>query len=236
VRTRYRPLDRERPEAESRAATDKDHPDLAASSGSSAGMPRFLTQPAASTAIDEEAGEGGEVVAEEQPAALPEISGTGVEEQVTAFSVTLRGHTDAKFRSSFRTRDVHTAAATGCDNCTGAECVHATGTLESTFRVTTTVTLPSVSDFPDLTPCQRTRVQNAIDTVLAPHEQEHVVAFHTYDGVVNTPFDLTLCRTDFDARIQELHDSVESARQASAQALSDALDPFEFEVDLNCED
>jgi hypothetical protein len=102
--------------------------------------------------------------------------------------------------------------------------------------VRTTVTLPSVSDFPNLTQCQRARVQDAITNVLAPHEQEHVTAFHTYDGTVTTPFDLTLCRADFDARIQALHDGIESGRRASAQAANDALDPFEFEVDLNCED
>lgn len=245
MRTTYSSLDRERRDAQSRAAIDKSAPDLSSLSGSSAGMPRFLEEAAGSaaieqdagvsTAIDEEVG-GAEVVPEEQPASLPEISGTGIEESVTAFNVTLRGRTDADFSSSFRTRNVRTTTATGCDGCTGADCVHATGTLESTFRVRTTVTLPSVSDFPNLTQCQRTRVQDAITNVLAPHEQQHVQAFHTYDGVVQTPFDLTLCRADFDARIQELHDSIESPRRAAAQAASDALDPFEFEVDLDCED
>jgi hypothetical protein len=199
-------------------------------------MPRFLTQPTESAATEEEAGNDAEVIPEEQPASLPDITGTGTEEQVTAYSVTLRGRTDADFSSSFETRNVRTRAASECENCTGAECVHVTGTLESTFRVRTTVTLPSVSDFPDLTACQRARVQDGITNVLAPHEQQHVVAFRTYNGVVRTRFDLTLCRSDFDARIQELHDSIESARRAAAQAASDALDPFEFDVDLNCED
>ena len=35
---------------------------------------------------------------------------------------------------------------------------------------------------------------NAIDIVLAPHEQQHVAAFQAYIGIVSTPFDLTLCR------------------------------------------
>jgi hypothetical protein len=106
----------------------------------------------------------------------------------------------------------------------------------STFRVATTVTLPSVNDFPDLTACQRQRVRAGINNVLAPHEQEHVAAFRTYNGTVRTPFDFTICRSDFDGRVQELHDSVESLRRSTAQAASDALDPFQFDVDLDCED
>ncbi len=60
-------------------------------------------------------------------------------------------------------------------------------------------------------------------------------AFRTCNGAVRTPIDLTICRTYLDASIQALHDSVEGPRPAAAQAASDALDPFEFEVDLDCE-
>ena len=208
--------------------------------GTTAGMPRFLNE-AASPAQAEEQAAGAPAaasgpVAEVIPQSLPEIAGEGVENEVSAYSVTLRGRTDAKFSSSFRTRGVRTTAATGCDNCADSECVHVTGTLVSTFRVRTTVTLPSVSDFPDLTRCQRQRVRDGINNVLAPHEQEHVAAFRTYNGTESTPFDLTLCRSEFDASIQALHDSIEGPRQAAAQAASDALDPFEFDVDLDCED
>jgi hypothetical protein len=181
-------------------------------------------------------GDGADLAENLSPEPLPDVSGEGIEAEVSAYSVTLRGRTDAKFSSSFRTRNVRTTAATGCDNCADSDCVHATGTLVSTFRVTTTVTLPSVSDFPDLTACQRQRVRDGINNVLRPHEQEHVTAFRTYNGTVSTPFDLTLCRSEFDGQIQALHDSVEAPRQAAAQAASDALDPFEFEVDLDCED
>ena len=169
-------------------------------------------------------------------APLPEVSGTGIETELSAYSLTLRGRTDATFSSSFRTRNVRTSAATGCDNCADGECVHVTGTLESTFRVTTTVTLPSVSDFPDLTACQRQRVRDGITNVLAPHEQQHVAAFRTYNGTVATPFDLTICRSELDARIQDLHDSIDGPRQSAARAASDALDPFQFDVDLDCQD
>lgn len=164
------------------------------------------------------------------------VSGEGQELHSVAYGLALRGRTDATFSSSFRTLNTRTTAGTGCEGCTGSDCVHVTGSVELTFRVATQVTLPSVSDFPDLTSCQRQRVQDAISNVLAPHEKEHVAAFSRYNGTTRTPLDLTLCRSDFDARIQSMHDATESPRQASAQAASDALDPFEFEVDLNCED
>lgn len=49
-------------------------------------------------------------------------------------------------------------------------------------------------------------------------------------------FDLTLCRSEFAATIQYIFESQESARRAAAQAASDALDPFNFTVDLECEE
>ena len=262
MRRRRLPLDQKGRELQGSAPVDEKQRDLAAASGKPAGMPLFLNQTSPTAAIDPEVDDKFAATAEEasekQPIQhitqegveqdeaepvgdlreepLPEVAGTGIETEVSAYGVTLRGRTDATFSSSFRTRNMRTESATGCDSCADSECVHVTGTLESTFRVTTTVTLPSVSDFPDLTACQRQRVRDGITNVLAPHEQQHVAAFRTYDGTVRTPFDLTICRSDSDARIQELHDSIESGRQSAAQAASDALDPFEFEVDLDCED
>jgi hypothetical protein len=242
---RRRSLDEEQREQRTGSAPEKDHDLTAAVAGASAGMPRFLSEVAPGTAADEEPpaqavqelmADPAAEVDDAEPAAVPDVSGEGPETEARAYSVTLRGLTEADFSSSFKTRNVRTAAGSGCENCAGDDCVHTTGILVSTFRVTTTVTLPSVDDFPDLTPCQRRRVQNGITNVLAPHEQEHVAAFNTYRGTVRTPFDLTLCRADFDASIQELHDSVEAARRTVAQDASDALDPFSFDVDLDCED
>ncbi|MCA1614985.1 MAG: hypothetical protein LC795_15305 [Acidobacteria bacterium] len=197
--------------------------------------------------LEAEAQEGPEAAAETQqgePGAAVEpvepvgdVSGVAEPEKAVAFSnLALRGRTDANFQSSFRTVGVQTSRGTGCQGCAAGECVHVTGTLESTFTVTTTVTLPSVSDFPDLTPCQRQRVSDAIANVLAPHEQQHVAAFNTYNGTTSTPFDMTLCRAQFDSSIQALHNSVEGTRRAAAQALSDALDPFVFNVDIDCQE
>lgn len=174
----------------------------------------------------------------ETPSALPQQSGKGNSKRVSAMgtSVSLQGRTDADFDGgSFATHNVRASAASGCRSCgEEGQCIRARGVLVARYHVTTTVTLPSVSDFPDLTPCQQARVQSAIDTVLAPHEQEHVNAFRQYNGVVRTPFDVTLCRSEFDAAIQSMFDGQESARQASAQAASDALDPFTFTVDIDC--
>jgi predicted nucleic acid-binding OB-fold protein len=96
--------------------------------------------------------------------------------------------------------------------------------------------LPRVSDYPDLTPCQRQRVRDAIHNILTPHEQEHVTAFNRYNGTTSRRFDLTLCRNNFESTIRSMFEGEERARRQAAQAASDALDPFYFDVDLNCED
>lgn len=259
---RKRLLDQKGPEPRGHASVDEQQGELSAASGQSAGMPRYLTQaptatigPEIDSEIDDELAGTAEEALEEQPLQrmtgegvepaggvqpepeqLPDVSGTGIDVQVSAHSLSLQGLTEAEYSSSFRTRNLRTAAATGCDTCDDSECVRVTGTLISTFRVATTVTLPSVSDFPDLTACQRQRVRDGINNVLAPHEQQHVVAFRTYNGTVRTPIDLTICRTDLDASVQALHDSIEGPRRTAAQDLSDALDPFVFDVDLDCED
>lgn len=171
-----------------------------------------------------------------EPEELPAISGAGATTYASAFGLSLRGRTDAVYSNSFSTEGGAAAPATDCPGCGAAECSHATGTLLSTFRVSTTVTLPSVDDFPSLTPCQRERVRSAISGVLAPHEQQHVTAFQTYNGALRTPFDFKVCRSQVDARVQTLHDGIAATRQTTTQAQSDALDPFNFEVDLDCKE
>lgn len=153
-------------------------------------------------------------------------------------TVRLEGETEATFDGgSSQIVNQRVRRATGCENCEDDGCIRVTGTLVLRYRVTTVVTLPSVNDFPDLTPCQRRRVQDAIDNVLAPHEQEHVQAFETYNGTSRHPFDFKVCSAEeANERLQEIHDTDAATREANAQALSDALDPFHFDVDLDCED
>jgi hypothetical protein len=175
-----------------------------------------------------------------EPSSMPPIKGKGSPAQKVAMatSVDLDGRTDAEYDGgSFSTENVRVSEGEGCESCSEeGQCIRARGVLVARFHVTTTVTLPSVSDFPELTPCQQTRVQSAIDNVLAPHEQEHVQAFRQYNGVTRTPFDVTLCRSEFDSTIQGLFDSQETTRRATAQGASDALDPFTFTVDIDCEE
>jgi hypothetical protein len=175
------------------------------------------------------------------PVQMPALEGEGEPVHEVAFNRTgplrLHGRTDATYDGgAFRTENVTLEAGSGCAGCGGRQCVHVTGTLVATYRVRTSVTLPSVSDFPDLTPCQQRRVQDAIDNVLAPHEQEHVRAFEGYNGVTRRAFDLTLCRSEFAAAIQQMFETEEQARRQAAQSASDALDPFNFDVDMDCEE
>ncbi|MEA5463934.1 hypothetical protein [Leptothoe sp. PORK10 BA2] len=208
--------------------------------GSTVGMPLFLQrQPSAANVTQQDESEpetlptsGIQNIVEP----LPNLEGEGESYTTVVYgnSLRLQGRTRARFSNSFLTENVVTAPAEGCEGCRASNCVHVTGTLVSTFTVTTTVTLPSVADFPHLTSCQQQRVQDAIDTVLAPHEQQHVSAFQTYNGTVSPPFDLTICRGRFAAQIQAMHNSLQSSRRSAAQGASDALDPFHFDVDLNC--
>jgi hypothetical protein len=172
---------------------------------------------------------------------LPTPEGQGAPSHAIAFNrrgpLRLRGRTDATYDGGrFQTQNVTVRPGADCTGCSGRNCVHVTGTLEATYSVSTSVTLPRVADFPGLTPCQQRRVQDAIDNVLAPHEQEHVRAFEQYNGTTRRAFDLTLCRSEFDGAIQRMFEAEEQARRAAAQAASDALDPFHFDMDLDCEE
>lgn len=169
------------------------------------------------------------------------IHGHAAPGHATAFgkarSIRLEGKTDADFGgTTYSTENVTLTQGKGCEGCSGSDCVRAKGTLVVDYRVTTTVTLPKVSDYPDLTPCQKQRIQDAITNVLTPHEQKHVKAFETYNGSARYPFDVTLCRSDFDSTIESMFKAREAPRQASAKAKSAKLDPFFFDVDLDCED
>ncbi|MGK7888786.1 MAG: hypothetical protein AB4042_05585, partial [Leptolyngbyaceae cyanobacterium] len=207
--------------------------------GASSGMPLFLQKSTSPTATKGQSSiPSQEAQQEQEMLALPSKTGKGTPHHIAVSgngnNVRLEGRTDANFDGgTFTVPQIQPTLGSNCTGCPSADCLHVVGNVISTFSVTTTVTLPSISDFPNLTPCQKERVQNAIDTVLAPHEQEHVQAFQTYNGTVTTPFDRTLCRDAFDTEMQAIHDQVESDRRKAAQESSDALDPFHFDVDIN---
>ncbi|MGQ0519558.1 MAG: eCIS core domain-containing protein [Actinomycetota bacterium] len=163
---------------------------------------------------------------EAAPQPVPDMSGTGEVTEVQAMAnISLPGRTDASFSSSFTTQGAtRRRGEGGCDTVAG--------NMVNTFTVSTTVTLPPVPD--GLTECQAANAQRFIDTILAPHEQEHVAHFNTYNGTSTVPFSLTVCAgDDLQAMIQAEHDTAQSTRQAAAQALSDSIDPFNVDVDID---
>ena len=172
---------------------------------------------------------------------VPPVSIIGEPHEVIAYAgapnVRLRGVTRAKFDGGkSRTENLVTEPGAGCRGCRGKNCVHVTGTVVTEYHVSTTVTLPKASSFRRLTECQRQRVQDAINNILAPHEQEHVDAFETYNGTTEQPFDLNLCRNQLPGVVKKMVRDEERPRRAAAKAQSAALDPFNFDVDLGCED
>ena len=152
--------------------------------------------------------------------------------------VALRGRTDADYsKNGYSTRKEKAVPSKDCVGCSKKDpCFRITGELVSTFQVSTSVNLPDVDSFPGLTACQKDIVRDAIETVLKPHELQHVAAFETYNGVIITPFDWTICKSEYSAKVKELHGTVEAQRRAAAQGASDALDnpPFMFHPNLTC--
>jgi len=153
-------------------------------------------------------------------------------------SISLHGTTEPNFDGGTgSTSNISTTQATGCDECTDDECLNVSGTLTVVFNANPVITLPPRSEYEHLRPCQIQRVEQWIQDVLAPHEQEHADAFNTYDGTVARQFQLKICRSDWNQEaVQPFHDKMETERRANAQALSDALDPFHTNIDLDCED
>jgi hypothetical protein len=166
---------------------------------------------------------------------VPHVSAEGERRETVAHGAKLNGKTHASFSNSYKTRDLKAEPVMG-DDGKKRNLIHFTGTLVSKFKVTTRVSLPSVWSFKGLTKCQRRLVQEAITNELAPHEQEHVAAFKTYDGTIEESFGLTATRQEFAAIMKQMHNATETVRRSAAQDASEALDPFEIDVDLDCED
>jgi hypothetical protein len=174
---------------------------------------------------------------------IPTVQVKGQPHKVTAFgspAIKVQGKTTATFDGGkSRTEDQTTESATGCKGCKDKDCVKVTGKLVMEFKVTTTVTLPRASNVKGLTKCQQEKLQQAIDTTLKDHEQEHVKAFETYNGTEKEAFELVGCKATMPTALkrmaQKKTSEVEKQRRKDAQAQSDALDPFNFDVNLDCE-
>jgi hypothetical protein len=168
---------------------------------------------------------------------ISRFAGSSEPYEVVAFgnALNLQAETHAEFNGSWRIANRRETAGKDCPNCGPPDCINSSGNLVNTFTVITRVELPEISD--DLTPCQKSRVQQAINTKLKPHEQQHVRAFQTFRGTTQKAFSFeNICRDDLKSKLQEMHDSERQSRQAVTQAKSDALDPFSIDVDLDCKD
>ena len=152
-----------------------------------------------------------------------------------AFSV--HGETDATFDGGTGKMVNQKVKKSGkCEDCPEGECVKVTGTLVVTYHVDVTVTMPDVPD--GLNDCEEPKVRQFINTTLRAHENEHVRRFKTYNGKKSIPINITGCgESDIQSQVEAKHDADEQKRQADAQALSDAIDPFTKSIDLSkCEE
>lgn len=172
----------------------------------------------------------------------PETAGTGSstankENRGGSPNLHLEGHTEANYdHGTFSTRITSQQPAQDCADCGGDPCVEARGTLVSVFHAHPVITLPPVP--PGLSPSVTRCVRRFITRVLAPHEQQHRRAFKTYDGTVHTPFTYHGCQSPeaLNIFVQPIHDAIETGRAAHANALSDALDPFNVDLNQYCQE
>ncbi len=155
--------------------------------------------------------------------------------------IRLEGLTTASFSQSsntFVSEGTNLARAEGCDGCGDRDpCVRVTTTIVSTFSVPISVRLPNL-DAMDLTECERQQCQNWIDTVLEPHEQQHVAAFQAYNGTTRHPLSFTCCnsqaQSELDSRARTIMETERDRRKAAVIAASNALDPFNMDFEVNC--
>jgi hypothetical protein len=146
---------------------------------------------------------------------------------------TVHGQTDANFDGGTgKMVKQKTKPSKSCTDCPEGECMRVTGTLVVTYHVDVMVTMPDVPD--GLNDCEEAKVRRFINTTLRAHENEHVRRFKTYNGTKNIPVKINACgESDATSQVQALHDADEQKRQANAQALSDAIDPFTKSIDTS---
>jgi hypothetical protein len=124
-----------------------------------------------------------------------------------------------------------------CDCPDEEPCLTGTGTLQVTYKVHVTITMPGVPG--GLTRCQERRVRTFMRDVLGPHEQDHARRLRSYDGTTRRPFTVTACGRqqldgDVQGKVQQMHDDEHDKRAVDADARSAAIDPFDKVIDLGC--
>ena len=147
--------------------------------------------------------------------------------------LSLHGQANATYnggRAQVAGQKVTTSSA--CGDCGDQQCLHLTGTLVTNYAVSVAIAMPPMPD--GLTPCEQGKVRTFLRTVLLPHEQDHETRFKTYNGQTKNPVDITGCgRDDLQAQITALVTNEDAQRQASANVLSAALDPFVATIDCS---
>jgi hypothetical protein len=153
-------------------------------------------------------------------------------------SLALHGQTEPFFDGgNAQVRGAQVKRAKGCDCPQDEPCMTGSGTLEVTYKVDVTITMP---DMPGgLSDCQERRVRDFLRKVLGPHEQEHKRLLKTYDGTTSRPFSVKACgRSVLDeavnSKIQQMQTDEHDQRSADAEKKSAAIDPFNKKIDLNC--
>lgn len=176
--------------------------------------------------------------AAEQEVALPPLTGQGQPADVAVEGgcdgLSLHGQTNATFNGGrWSVARQRVTAAASCDSCPpGTRCLHLTGTLVATYSASVSISMPPVPS--GLTPCEAGQVRTFLRTVLLPHEQDHERRFKTYDGTTRTPLDLIGCsQDDLTQQIAAMQAAEDAQRQAAANALSGAIDPFSRTVDCS---
>lgn len=117
-----------------------------------------------------------------------------------------------------------------CDE--GTPCVNVTGTLQSTYSALVVITMPGMPS--GLTECEQGHVQNFLDKVLKPHEEEHERRLKSYDGTTRIPINVTACGMDeVTKRVEKIHLDEDAKRQEAARKKSDKIDPFNKKIDCS---
>ncbi|MBV4360533.1 eCIS core domain-containing protein [Pinibacter aurantiacus] len=147
--------------------------------------------------------------------------------------VNVQGQTDANYTDSFSATGTP-KASTKCETCEPPDCITVSGVVVSVFKANPVISLPNVPD--GLSDCESRAVGRFINTTLKRHEQQHVAAFNTYNGVIRTPYKFTGCRSELDSYVQAIHDDINTKRMDASNARSNALDPFNATIPCDCDE
>jgi hypothetical protein len=156
------------------------------------------------------------------------------EEEDCGESLDLEGKTDAVYnKGASKTVGEKKVKAKDCEDCED-DCINVTGSLKVPYTVSTTVNLPTVPG--SLRPCQQKIVSTAIKNQLAPHEQQHVKAFKTFEGTPSLSINYKGCEGGYQSYLEDLAQTEYDKRKTAADDKSAKLDPFMITVDLCCKD